>query len=426
MSKTSGSTASKVTAQSKPRQNVTAVSSSINVSRNVAAMGAKGTDTSTDQKSHQETTKSVASSKTSTPTSEKSLRVTEVQSTVSVKSHTCTSAMHTNLTTAASEKSVTVAQITQSKSHTSAEHTKLATSTSEKSAPIEQRAPSKLHTQLKLTKNSLPSNSSSSQAQEVTYLFTESYTSASPTPLVHTCTKSLPGSSNDSPVQRAVNSINTTPSSSKAATPMKSGGRSASKQAAQPMRYNGTPTSANSSTLQNVASSPKSIIQHVTQASLSVKKALSFSSSATISSNSAHNGLQTSSRVAENSPISTLKGTAPKTVAKTEKSSSTSSGGQKTHLPSLLCSVCQHTPRNPLRSECCCALYCEPCSRRVDMCPQHKCQLRFTRDAELFDVIQKQETKCKYAGNGCKWRGKVAEQKQHIMVCLYNPSSELH
>jgi hypothetical protein len=108
---------------------------------------------------------------------------------------------------------------------------------------------------------------------------------------------------------------------------------------------------------------------------------------------------------------------------------SVSSGRQKIQvntLQSLLCTICQLTPRNPLRSECCGTLYCEPCSRRLDYCPQHKCtHLRFTRDVELFDVIQKLDTKCKYAGNGCTWRGRVADQMQHIMVCLYNPSSEL-
>ena len=91
----------------------------------------------------------------------------------------------------------------------------------------------------------------------------------------------------------------------------------------------------------------------------------------------------------------------------------------------LLCSICQHTPRDPLRSKCCGVLYCEPCSRRIETCAQHKCRIKFKRDTELFNVIQKLQTKCKYVGNGCTWTGAVAEQSRHIMVCLYNPSSEL-
>ena len=209
---------------------------------------------------------------------------------------------------------------------------------------------------------------------------------------------------------------NSTPTTSKTATPMKSGGRAASKQAARPMHYNSTPvTSAHGNTFHNVPSSPKS--------TMSAKKLLNFSGSASTTLNSNHGNIQatqsTSSRVVQNSSLK-------------ENSASTSAagGGQKVKanaLPSLLCTICQRTPWNPLRSECCGTLYCEPCSRKVERCPQHnKRPLRFKRDAELFNVIQKQETKCKYAGNGCTWIGKVAEQKQHIMMCIYNPSSELH
>ena len=416
--KTGGSTATKTAAQSKLQQNITATSSSINVSHSVTASRMKGTNTT--QKSNQEPSISVASSNIATPTS---VGVTVAQSTPH------TSAEHTKLTT---EKGVTIAQKTSVKSHTSGVHTKLTTSTSEKSVIVAHKTPSKSHTSVEHTKRSLPTSSSNSQAQDVTYLFTDTISASTTTAPI--CTNSLPAiSSSDSPAQRTFNATNTTPTASKTA-PMKSGGRTASKQAAQPICHNSTPmTSTHTNSVQTGASSLKSIIQHVPQSSLSAKKSLHFSGSANTSSSSNHGGLPntpTSSRTIQNSPASSLKGAAPKLSVKAENSThltSASSNGQKVlvnTVQSLLCTICQRTPRNPLRSECCGALYCEPCSRRIDRCPQHRCQLRLTRDMELFNVIQKQETKCKYAGNGCTWRGRVAEHKQHIMVCLYNPSSE--
>ena len=425
-----GTIATKGTAQSKSRaqQNITGASSSVHISPNVAAsLGAKGT-TSTTQKSNQAPTASIASSNISTP----ALGATMAQPT-HAKSRTSTE--HTKLTTSISEKSANVGQKTQAKSRIPAECTKLATCTSEKIVTGAQKIPSKLHTSMAHTKSSLPTTSSSSQAQEVAYLCTNTNSALKTAPPSSVRTKTLPVSSNDSPVQRAVNATNTTPTSSKTTVPVKNGGRTASKRAAQPMHFSNTPTtSANASSLQTVASSPISTTKHAPQVSLqlSAKKSLSFSSSATTNSNSSHGGLQTtpaSSRVLS-SPISSSKGKLSAKLTKTSNSTlSDSIDRQKPQVntvQSLLCTVCQLTPRNPLRSECCGDLYCEPCSRRVDRCHLHRStQLRFTRDVELFNVIQKQETKCKYAGNGCTWRGRVADQKHHITVCLYNPSSEL-
>ena len=427
-----GTVATKGTAQSKSRaqQNITGVSSSAHISPNVAAsLGAKGTNPTT-QKSNQAPTASIASSNSnniSTP----AFGATMAQTTPA-KLHTSTE--HTKLTASTSEKSANVRQKTQAKSQTPAECTKLATCTSEKIVTGAQKIPPKMHTSVAHTKNSLPTTSTSTQAQEVTYLFTNTNsasTTAPPSSSVRT--KTMPVSSNDSPVQNAVNATNATPTSSKTTVPVKNGGRTASKRAAQPMHFSSTPTtSTNTSSLQTVISSPISITKHAPQVSLSAKKSLSFNSSATTNSNNSHSGLQTtpaSSRV-QSSPISSSKGKLSAKLTKTSNSTlPVSSDRQKPQMntvQSLLCTVCQLTPRNPLRSQCCGDLYCEPCSRRMDRCHQHRSsQLRFTRDVELFNVIQKQETKCKYAGNGCTWRGRVADQKHHITVCLYNPSSEL-
>ena len=290
---------------------------------------------------------------------------------------------------------------------TSVTSTNLTTSTSHKSAVnlVIQKTPSKSHTVVDQTKSSLPVTSSGSPAQKVIDL-----------------TESIPASK-------------------LASTPIKvaGGGRTASKQAAQPLRYNNnnTPTTSGGSTgnFQTVVSSPKRTTQHTPQMSMSAKKALSFSGSATTTSNSALQTTPTSfssKNVVQNAPASS-KGAAPKLMPKAEESTSTSNltialnNGQKCVIntqQSLLCTVCQRTPRNPLRSECCGVLYCELCSRRIEKCPQHKCHLKLKRDTELFNLIQKQQTKCKYAGNGCTWIGLVADQRQHIMVCIYNPSSE--
>ena len=424
-----GTAATKGTTQSKPhtQQNITGASSSVHISPNVAAsLGAKGTNAAT-QKSNQVPTASIASSNISIP----ALGATMAQPTPA-KSHISTK--HTKLTASTSEKSANAGQKTQAKSRIPAECTKLATCTSEKSLTGAQKIPSKLHTSMAHTKSSLPTTSSSySQAQEVTYLFTNTNSASITAPPSSVRTKTLPVSSNDSPVQKAVNATNTTPTSSRTTVPVKNGGRTASKRAAQPMHFSSTPTtSANISSLQTVVSSPISTTKYAPQVSLSAKKSLSFSSSTTTNSNSSHGGLQTtpaSSRVLS-SPISSSKGKLSAKLTKTSNSTlSDSIDRQKPQVntvQSLLCTVCQLTPRNPLRSQCCGDLYCEPCSRRVDRCHLHRStQLRFTRDVELFNVIQKQETKCKYAGNGCTWRGRVADQKQHITVCLYNPSSKL-
>ena len=230
--------------------------------------------------------------------------------------------------------------------------------------------------------------------------------------------------------QSATNSNLTTSTSCKSAF-------EASKQAVQPLRYkNSTPTTSGSSgNFQTVTSSPKSTTSHTPQMSMSAKKALTFSGGATTTSTGALQTTPTSfssKSVVQNAPVSS-KCAAPKLMAKAEESTSTSNltialnNGQKCVIntqQSLLCTVCQRTPRNPLRSECCGVLYCELCSRRIEKCPQHKCYLKLKRDTELFNVIQKQQTKCKYAGNGCTWIGLVADQRQHIMVCIYNPSSE--
>lgn len=396
--------ATKVAPQLKPQQNITATSSSANSSQNIKALGSKGGELKKSLKkqtvSNQDPNKSVVSSNVSTPTS---------------------------------EKSVTVAQKTPTKSHMSAEHTKL--TASEKSVTTMHKTPSKSHSSVEHTKSGLSIQSSNSQAQEVTYLFTDTTSASKTAPPMHA--NSTPTASSYSlPAQKSGDTTNTTSAASKKALP-KSGGRSASKQAAQPMRHNSTPaTGVTTISHQTVISSPKSIIQHAPQTPMSAKKSLSFSSSATTSSNRGHDALQTtptSSRAVQNSPVLSKGAAAPKPSAKTENSSSTfstttaSNNRQKVPaVQSLLCTVCQLTPQNPLRSECCGALYCESCSRRLDKCPQHKCQLRLRRDTELFNMIQKQHTKCKYAGNGCTWRGRVAEQKQHISVCIYNPSSELH
>lgn len=428
--KTDVSVAAKaLTTQSKPQQ-ITATSSNANSLKNITATGSEGGDIHKQHKkqavSNQKSNASIARSNTSTPTS---------------------------------EKSVTIAQRTPAKSHMSAECTTKLTAP-ERSATTMHKTPSKSHTSVEHTKSSLPISSSNSQAQEVTYLFSDTTSASTTVPTIRT--KSLPASSSYSPAQKSGDSKVTTPTSSKTA-PMKSGGRSASKQAAQPMRYNSTPATSsttNSNRHQTDVTSPKSVMQHTPQAPVSAKKSLSFSSNATTSSNSSHGSLQTtttSSRIVQNSPFSSKVATqkdsskaeyltsttrstvtsestgAPKLSVKMENLTSTLSSTTASHnrqkviaVQSLLCTVCHRTPQNPLRSECCGALYCESCSRRLDKCPQHKCQLRLKRDTELFNMIQKQQTKCKYAGNGCTWRGRVAEQKQHISVCIYNPSSELY
>ena len=287
----------------------------------------------------------------------------------------------------------------------SATNSNLTTSTSYKSAfnLVTQKTPSKQHTSSEQTKSSLQVSAS------------------------------------NSPAQKVIDLTETTPPSKLASTPTKvaGGGRTASKQAVQPLRYkNSTPTTSGSSgNFQTVTSSPKSTTSHTPQTSMSAKKALTFSGGATTTSTGALQTTPTSfssKSVVQNAPVSS-KCAAPKLMAKAEESTSTSNltitlnNGQKCVIntqQSLLCTVCQRTPRNPLRSECCGVLYCELCSRRIEKCPQHKCHLKLKRDTELFNVIQKQQTKCKYAGNGCTWIGLVADQRQHIMVCIYNPSSE--
>ena len=314
--------------------------------------------------------------------------------------------------------------------HTSAAVT---TSTSD-SRVILTAAQSTLHTPhktLKHAERNITTNVSSNRSAK--HLISE--TTQALVTVAHT-NSSQPVSSNLSIGQKTANLTRTYSSASTKSAPMKKCSQTTSKQSSQPSCSNGrATTSANTSTShQNiVATSPQMTIQRMLELTTSAKKVLSDSGRTTSSSSDfSHGSSYSSCSVAQNVSVSS-KGVAAKPSIKEGSVPSSdlttgSSSGEKvlgnTLLPSLLCSVCQHMLQNPLRSECCGTLYCELCSRRVKLCSRHKCQLRFKRDVELFNMIQKQITKCKYAGNGCMWSGLVAERKQHLSVCLYNPSSK--
>ena len=199
-------------------------------------------------------------------------------------------------------------------------------------------------------------------------------------------------------------------------------------------------TSKNPGSIQTATSSPRSATQDIPQVSTPAKRALTFSNSVTTSSKTNSDVLQTTSFsssntcIVQSAPTSSM-GVELKLLKRADAYGPTStckftaaSSSQKeavNTIRSFPCTVCQHTPRNPLRSECCGVLYCEPCSKRADKCPQHLCQLNFKRDIGLFNLIQRKQTKCRYVGNGCTWTGLVAKQWEHITACPFNPSSEL-
>ena len=195
-----------------------------------------------------------------------------------------------------------------------------------------------------------------------------------------------------------------------------------------PIHSNSSPiTSKSTGSSQTVSLSPKTVKQQISSAAMLARRVLTYSENTntspgrTVMPKSAPTALK---------DAATLKLPTNIESASTSTSNITTVSGsgrpkQTSTLQSLLCVVCQRTPHNPLRSECCGTLYCESCSKKVEKCPQHRQkQLTYTADTELFNLIQKLQCKCKYVGNGCTWLGVVAKQSEHILVCPYSPSSE--
>ena len=81
------------------------------------------------------------------------------------------------------------------------------------------------------------------------------------------------------------------------------------------------------------------------------------------------------------------------------------------------CVKCSRVPFNPQRSVCCKRLYCEPCSKKGNRCRQHKADLQYTPDKDLYSKIQKLKIKCPHRTGGCNWKGIVLSLKNHLPTC---------
>ena len=55
--------------------------------------------------------------------------------------------------------------------------------------------------------------------------------------------------------------------------------------------------------------------------------------------------------------------------------------------PELHCVLCKMVPRKPRCSKCCNTLYCEPCSKKQELCPVHKQKKEYTADSDLRNKV---------------------------------------
>lgn len=82
--------------------------------------------------------------------------------------------------------------------------------------------------------------------------------------------------------------------------------------------------------------------------------------------------------------------------------------------PELHCVQCKQVPRRPRRSKCCNTLYCEPCSKRQEVCPAHKQKQEYRMDSDLRNRVSKLTL---YCSKGCGWKGVWSKMKEHIKEC---------
>ena len=82
--------------------------------------------------------------------------------------------------------------------------------------------------------------------------------------------------------------------------------------------------------------------------------------------------------------------------------------------PELHCVQCKQVPRRPRRSKCCNILYCEPCSKRQEVCPAHKQKQEYRMDSDLRNRVSKLTL---YCNRGCGWKGVWSKMKEHLKEC---------
>ena len=82
--------------------------------------------------------------------------------------------------------------------------------------------------------------------------------------------------------------------------------------------------------------------------------------------------------------------------------------------PELHCMLCKRVPRKPRRSKCCNTLYCEPCSKKQELCPVHKQKKEYAVDSDLRNKVSKIHLHCT---KRCGWKGTWAKMKEHLKEC---------
>lgn len=75
------------------------------------------------------------------------------------------------------------------------------------------------------------------------------------------------------------------------------------------------------------------------------------------------------------------------------------------------CGICNRLPSNPVRSECCNTVYCEPCSKILTHCPVHNDTQTFKNDSKLKATLQGYRVWCPFK---CGWKGRMYLLKQHL------------
>ena len=91
---------------------------------------------------------------------------------------------------------------------------------------------------------------------------------------------------------------------------------------------------------------------------------------------------------------------------------------------SLRCKVCSAVPKEPLKAQCCGAVYCQSCSEstncnadsspQINVCISCKYQHpTLTFDQTLKDITGALKVKCTYVG--CNWVGEFANGENHMM-----------